>query len=195
MNRDACASANVAQGRLKTRIAKGLALTLPRSDPNGVNIRRRAALGAQVLFVNRPEVVGDGHAVLVPRTLQPHRDEAPLAIDILQCHAQNPVSAGDRTPIADALTRATQQHQNRFIATGHRGVDQLLNRRRLQNLRECPRNAAAEAITLSLARQQIAPDHPVTQSFSERVAGGWVDATVPRTAPTFGVAANAVLKI
>src|SRR5450755_1060411 len=74
MNRDACSSADVAQGRLKTRIAKGLASTLPRSDPNGMNVRRRAALGAQVLFVNRPEVVGDRHAVLVARALQPHGD-------------------------------------------------------------------------------------------------------------------------
>jgi hypothetical protein len=71
---------------------------------------RRAALGAQVLSVNRPEVVGDGHAVLIARTLQPHGDEAPLAIDILQFHAQNPVSASNRTPITDALTRARQQY-------------------------------------------------------------------------------------
>src|SRR5437667_10394904 len=99
MNRDACSSADVAQDRLKTRIAEGLALTLPRSDPNGVNIRRRAALGAQVLLVNRPEVVGDGHAVLIARTLQPHGDEAPFAIDILQFHTQNPVSTSNRTPI------------------------------------------------------------------------------------------------
>src|SRR5271154_2400011 len=83
MNRDACPSTDGAQGRLKARIAKGLALTLPRSDPNGMNVRRRAALGAQVLFVNRPEVVGDGHAVLIARSLQPNGDEALLAIDIL----------------------------------------------------------------------------------------------------------------
>src|ERR1700684_2768727 len=108
MNRDARPSTDVAQGRFKTGIAKGLALTLPRSDPNGVHVRRRAALGAQVLFVNRPEVVGDGHAVLIARTLQPYGDEAPLAIDVLQFHAQNPVSASNRTPIADALTRAAQ---------------------------------------------------------------------------------------
>src|SRR5713226_3143185 len=115
MNRDACPSADVAQGRLKTCIAKGLASTFPRSDPNGMNVRRRTALGAQVLFVNRPEVVGDGHAVLLSRALQPYGDDAPLAIDILQFHAQNPVSASHQTPIADTLTRARQQYQNRFI--------------------------------------------------------------------------------
>ena len=195
MNRDACSSTDVAQGRLKTRIAKGLALTLPRSDPNGMNVRRRAALGAQVLFVNRPEVVGDGHTVLIARTLQPHGDEAPLAIDILQFHAQNPVSASNRTPIADALTRARQQHQNRFIAIGTGAVDQLLNRCGLQDFRKRARNTATESITLSLARRQVAPDHPVTQLFGERVPGGWVDATFPRAAPIFGIAANAVLKI
>src|ERR1017187_1336336 len=140
LNRDACSSTDVAQSRLKTGIAKGLALTLPRSDPNGMNVRRRAAFGAQVLFVNRPEVVGDGHAVLIARTLQPHGDESPLAIDILQFHAQDPVSAGNRTPIADALTRARQQYQNRSIAIGTRGIYQHLNRRGLQNLRECPRD-------------------------------------------------------
>src|SRR5580658_6751005 len=85
MNRDGRPSTDVPQGRFKTRIAKGFALTLPRSDPNSVNVRRRATLGAQVLFVNRPEVVGDGHAVLIARTLQPHGDETPLAIDIVQC--------------------------------------------------------------------------------------------------------------
>src|SRR5205807_7847398 len=53
-------------------------------------------------------------------------------IDILQCHAQNPVSASNRTPIADALTRARQQRQNRFIAIGTGAVDQLLNRCWLQ---------------------------------------------------------------
>src|SRR5438034_3336471 len=116
MNRDACPSTDIAQGRLKTCIAKGLALTFPRSDPNGTNVRRRAALAAQVLFVNRPEIVGDGHAVLITRTLQAHGDEAPLAIDILQFHPQDPVSASNRTPIADALTRTRQQYQNRFIA-------------------------------------------------------------------------------
>src|SRR5208282_5956882 len=136
MNRDARPSTDVAQGRFKTGIAKGFALTLPRSDPNSVNVRCRAPLGAQVLFVNRPEVVGDGHAVLIARTLQPYGDEAPLAIDVLQFHAQNPVSASNRTPIADALTRAAQQHQNRFITIGTGAVDQLLNRRRLQDLRE-----------------------------------------------------------
>src|SRR5229473_7594321 len=76
MNRDARPSTDVAQGRLKTGIAKGLALTFPRSDPDGMNIRRRAALGAQVLVVNRPEVVGDGHAVPIARPLQPHGDQA-----------------------------------------------------------------------------------------------------------------------
>src|SRR5258708_4414541 len=136
MNRDARPSTDVAQGRFKTGIAKGSALTLPRSDPNSANARCRAALGAQVLFVNRPEVVGDGHAVLIARPLQPHGDEAPFAIDIFQFHAQDPVSAGNRTPIADALTRARQQYQNRFIAIGAGAVDQLLNRRGLQDIRE-----------------------------------------------------------
>src|SRR3954471_11414509 len=136
MNRDACLSTDVAQGRLKTRIAKGLASTFPRSDPNGMNVQRRAALVAQVLVVNRPEIVGDGHAVLITRTLQPHGDESPFAIDILQFHAQNPVLASNRTPVADALTRARQQYQNRFIAIGAGAVDQLLNRRGLQDLRE-----------------------------------------------------------
>src|SRR5229473_7168511 len=187
MNRDACSPADVAQGRLKTRIAKGLALTLPRSDPNGVNVRRRAALGAQVLFVNRPEIVGDRHAVLIARTLQPHGDEAPLAIDILQCHAQNPVSASNRTPIADALTRARQQHQNRLIAIGTGAVDQFLNRCGLQDLRERSWNTAAKSVTLPLARRQVAPDHPVTQFLGERVPRGWVDATLPRTPPVFGI--------
>src|SRR6266567_643314 len=195
MNRDARPSTDVAQGRFKTGIAKGSALTLPRSDPNSANVRCRAALGAQVLFVNRPEVVGDGHAVLIARPLQPHGDEAPLAIDILQFHAQNPVSASNRTPITDALTRARQQHQNRFIAIGTGAVDQLLNRCGLQDFRKRARNTATESITLSLARRQVAPDHPVTQLFGERVPGGWVDATLPRAAPIFSIAANAILKI
>jgi hypothetical protein len=91
---------------LKRRIAEGFALTFSRSDPNGMNVRRRAALVAKVLFVNRPEIVGDGHAVLITRTLQPHGDESPFAIDILQFHTQNPVPASNRTPIADALTSA-----------------------------------------------------------------------------------------
>ena len=109
MNRDARPSTDVAQGRLKTRIAKGLALTFPRSDPNGVNDRRRAALGAQVLFGNRAKSSVTGTRCAA-RPLQPHGDEPPLAIDILQFHAQNPVSASNRTPIADALTRARQQY-------------------------------------------------------------------------------------
>src|SRR5437899_4847813 len=155
MNRDACLSTDVAQGRFKTRITRGLALPLPRSDPNGMNVRRRAALGAQVLFVNRPEVVGDGHAVLIARTLQAHGDEAPLAIDILQFHAQNPMSASKRTPIADALTRARQQYQNRLIAIGTGAVDQLLNRCGLQDFRKRAWNAATESITLSRARRQV----------------------------------------
>src|SRR5216683_3099749 len=195
MNRDACPSADVAQGRLKTCIAKGLAPTFPRSDPNGMNVRRRTALVAQVLFVNRPEVVGDGHAVLIASTLQPHGDEAPLAIDILQVHAQNPMSASNRTPIADALTRARQQYQNRFITIGTGAVDQLLNRCGLQDVRKRARNAATESIALSLARRQVAADHPVTQLFGERVPGGRVDSTLPRAAPIFGIAADAVLKI
>jgi hypothetical protein len=165
MNRYARLSTDISQGRLKTRVAKGLALTFPRGDPNGMNVRRRAALGAQVLFVNRPEVVGDGHAMLIARTLQPDGDEAPLAIDILQCHAQNPVSASGRAPIADALTRTRQQYQNRSIAIGTGAVDQLLNRCGLQDSRKRARNTAAEPITLPLARQQVAPDHPVTQFF------------------------------
>src|SRR5450755_2148531 len=135
---------DVAQRRFKTRIAKRLALTFPRSDPNGMNVRRRAVLGAQVLFVNRPEVVGEGHAVPIARPLQPHGDQAPLAIDILQFHAQNPVSASNRTPIADALTSARQQYQNRFIAIGAGVVDQLLNRRGLQDLRERSWNTTAK---------------------------------------------------
>ena len=105
------------------------------------------------------------------------------------------MSASNRTPIADALTRARQQYQNRFIAIGAGAVDQLLNRRGLQDLRERSWNTAAESITLPLARRQVAPDHPVAQFLGERVAGGWVDATLPRAAPIFGIAANAVLKI
>src|ERR1700675_4739408 len=93
MNRDACLSTDVAQGRLKGRIAKGLASTFPRRNPDGMDVRGRAALAAQVLFVNRPEIVGDGHTVLIARPLQPHCDESPLAIDILQFHTKNPVSA------------------------------------------------------------------------------------------------------
>src|SRR5712692_9605714 len=195
VNRNACPSADVAQRRFKTGIAKRLALTFPRSDPNGMNVRRRTALVAQVLFVNRPEVVGDGHAVLIASTLQPHGDEAPLAIDILQVHAQNPMSASNRTPIADALTRARQQYQNRFITIGTGAVDQLLNRCGLQDVRKRARNAATESIALSLARRQVAADHPVTQLFGERVPGGRVDATLPRAASIFGIAANAILKI
>ena len=101
MNRDACLSTDVAQGRFETRIAKRFALTFPRSDPNGMNVRRCAAFGAQVLFINRPEIIGDGHTVPIASTLQPHGDEAPLAIDVLQFHAQNPMSASKRTPIAE----------------------------------------------------------------------------------------------
>src|SRR6266436_2915577 len=155
-----------------------------------MNVRRRAALVAQVLFVNRPEIVGDGHAVLITRTLQSHGDESPFAIDILQFHTQNPVSASNRTPIADALTSARQQYQNRFIAIGTGAVDQLLNRCGLQHFRKRARNTATESITLSLARRQVASDHPVTQLFGERVPGGWVDATLPMAASIFRIAAN-----
>ena len=35
----------------------------------------------------------------------------------------------------------------------------------------------------------------MTQFLGERVPGGWVDATLPRAAAIFGIAANAVLKI
>src|SRR5208282_971617 len=195
MNRDACLSTDVAQGRLETRIAKRFASTFPRSDPNGMNVRRRAAFVAQVLFVNRPEIVGDGHTVLITRTLQPHGDESPFAIDILQFHTQNPVSASKRTPIADALTSARQQYQNRFIAIGTGTVEQFLNRRGLQDLRERSWNTTAKSITLPLARRQVAPDHLVTQLLGERVPGGWVDATLPGAAPIFGIAPNAELKI
>ena len=195
MNRDSRFSTDVAQGRLKARIPEGLALTFPRRDPNGMNVRSRAALGAQILFVNRPEVVGDGHAVLVARTFQPHGDESPFAIDILQFHTQNPVSASNRTPIADALTSARQQYQNRFIPIGTGAVDQLLNRRGLQYLRERSWNTTAKSVTLPLVRRQVAPDHPVAQFLGERVPGGWVDATLPRAAPIFGIATDAVFKI
>src|ERR1700678_1072912 len=160
-----------------------------------VNIRRPLALGAQVLLVNRPEVVSDGDAMLIARTLQPHGDESSLAIDILQFHAQDPVSASNRTPIADALTRARQQYQNRFITIGAGAVDQLLNRRGLKDLRERSWNTPAKSVTLPLARRQVAPDHPVTQFLGERGPRGWVDATFPRAAPIFGIAAYAVLKI
>jgi len=160
-----------------------------------MNVRRRAAFVAQVLFVNRPEIVGDGHTVVITRTLQPHGDESPFAIDILQFHTQNPVSASNRTPIADALTSARQQYQNRFIAIGTGTVDQFLNRRGLQDLRERSWNTTAKSITLPLARRQVAPDHLVTQLLGERVPGGWVDATLPGAAPIFGIAPDAELKI
>ena len=65
MDRDARPSTDVAHGRFKTRIAEGLASTFPRSDPNGGNVRWRLSLGAQILFVNGPEVVGDAQAVLI----------------------------------------------------------------------------------------------------------------------------------
>src|SRR5215467_981118 len=96
MNRDACLSTDVAQGRLETRIAKGFASTFPRSDPNGMNVRRHAAFGAQVLFVNRPEIVGDGHAVLITRTLQPHGDESPFAVDVLSSMPKIPCRPATR---------------------------------------------------------------------------------------------------
>jgi hypothetical protein len=38
----------------------------------------------------------------------------------LQFHAQNPVSASNRTPIADALTRAGQQYQNELTVSKNR---------------------------------------------------------------------------
>src|SRR5258708_18264613 len=160
MSRDACLSTNVPQGRLKRRIAEGFALTFSRSDPNGMNARRRAALVAQGLFVNRPEIIGYGHAQLITRTLQPHGDESPFAIDILQFHTQNPVSASNRTPIADALTSARQQYQNRFITIGPCVVDQLLNRCRLQDLRQSSWNTAAKSVTLPLGRRPVPPHHP-----------------------------------
>src|SRR5208282_1959210 len=160
-----------------------------------MNVRRRAALVAQVLFVNRPEIVGDGHAVLITRTLQPHGDESPFAIDILQFHTQNPVSASNRTPVADALTSARQQYQNRFIAIGTGAVDQLLNRCGLQDLRKRSWNTTAKSVTLPVACRQVAPDHPVTQFLGERVPRGRVDATLPQTPPVLGIAANTVLKI
>jgi hypothetical protein len=74
-------------------------------------------------------------------------------------------------------------------------VDQFLNRCGLQDFRKRSRNTTTKSITLSLTRRQVAPDHPVTQLFGERVPGGLVDATLPRAAPIFGIAANAVFKI
>ena len=105
------------------------------------------------------------------------------------------MSARNRTPIADTLTRARQQYQNRFITIGAGAVDQLLNRRGLQDLRERSWNTAAKSVTLLLARRQVAPDHPVSRFLGERVPGGWVDATLPRTSSVLRIAANAVLKI
>jgi hypothetical protein len=71
------------------------------------------------------------------------------------------MSASNRTPIPDALISARQQYQNRLIAIRTGAVDQLLNRRGLQDLRERFWNTTAKSVTLPLARRQVAPDHPV----------------------------------
>src|SRR5215469_5890882 len=105
------------------------------------------------------------------------------------------MSAGYSTPIADALPRATEQQQNGFIAIRDRDVDQLLHGGGFEHLGKCSWNTAPEAIPLSFARWQVPPDHPVTQFLCQRVAGSWVDATVPGAAPVLGVTANAELKI
>jgi hypothetical protein len=105
------------------------------------------------------------------------------------------VPASNGTPIADALARARQQYQNRLITIGIGVLDQLLNRHGLEDLREGSWNTATKSVTLPLARRQVAPDHPVTHLLGEGVPKGRVDATLPRAAPIFGIAADAVLRI
>src|SRR5579863_2080108 len=133
--------------------------------------------------------------MLVTGSFQPHRDETLLSIHVLQRHSQNAMSARNCTPIPDALTRATEQHQDRLIAIRDCGIDQLLNRAGFKMLRKRPRNAVTKSVSLSLSWRQVTSDHSMPWRFGEQVAGSWVDATVPGSTTVFRVTANTVLEI
>jgi len=81
---------------------------------------------SEVVLVERPEVIGHGNPVLVTSPLQQHRDGPSLLVNVRKRHAENAMTAGKRTPVADPLSRAIQQGQNGFVPPGGGRVDQLL---------------------------------------------------------------------
>jgi len=63
------------------RISRAVVRLQPRvwrQERLDAHIGCRTTFASQVLVIQRPEIVGDRHAMFVTRTLQSHRDETPL---------------------------------------------------------------------------------------------------------------------
>jgi hypothetical protein len=195
MNGHTHLTGDVAQRRLERCVTESLALALARCDPECVQISRSAAFGAQVLVQQRPEIIGDGHSMFIARTLQADCDRALLAIDVIQRHAQNPVSTGECAPVTDALTGTTGQRQNCLVAPGRCRIDQLLNLRGIKASGNSLWHTSPKSIAVWSVPWQIASNHAVTGHVSKWVPGCRVDAAVPRAAAIFRVTSDAVIKI
>src|ERR1700687_5906168 len=85
-------------------------------QPGRSRRRGRVSLRREVLTKQRPEIVRDRDAMILPRALESNGDGLVLFIDIGQRHPQQAVATVGVAPVTNALAGATQQRQNRLIA-------------------------------------------------------------------------------
>ena len=121
-------------------------------DPGGGGARGRGSLGLKVLTKQRPEIIRDRNAMILPRALESNGDGLMLFIDIGQRHPQQAVATVGVAPVTNALAGAAQQRQDRLIAPRHGGRDQAFNEERIESSRQSSGHAAAK-LSPPLARR------------------------------------------
>jgi hypothetical protein len=98
--------------------------------------------------------------MILPSALEAYRDGLLPFIDIGQRHPEQTVATVDVAPITNALARAAQQRQDRFVAPGPGGRDQTLDQKRIESSRK-PSWDAASKLSPSFAHRLIATSQPV----------------------------------
>jgi hypothetical protein len=69
----------------------------------------------EIALKQRPEVVGDGHAMLVTCFFEAHRYRSASVVDICKRHTQDAMSSGNVVPATDALSGADEKRQDRSV--------------------------------------------------------------------------------
>src|SRR5216117_2077426 len=77
-------------------------------------------------MVEWPEVICHWNPMLVASPLQQHGDGPILFVNVRKCHAENAMTACERTPVADSLPRAIQERQDGFVSPGGGRINELL---------------------------------------------------------------------
>jgi hypothetical protein len=146
----------------------------------------------EIALKQRPEVVGDGHAVLVTCAFEAHRNRSSSFINVRKRHTQDAMSSDNVVPITDALSGTDEKRQDRSVTPRSGGCDQLLRSIGFEGFWYFSRHSPPE-LACSLATRGIPTHHAVTVTLGRHRNG--IIAVVPGSISEVFMLANPKIKV